>query len=78
LRSEFGTVAVELCGGPDRERLRIEDLRTATAVELDPLELESLAWTTHRALAPLLDPGHTRWPAENDEADEPDREILND
>lgn len=61
MRNEFGIVAVELCGPPGRERLRIEDLRTEAQVELDALELESLAWATHRDLATLLDPGHTRW-----------------
>lgn len=61
VRNEFGIVAVELCGPPGRERLRIEDLRTHATVELDALELESLAWCTHGDLAAFLDPGKTRW-----------------
>ena len=65
VRSEFGIVAVEVRGAQGRERLRIEDLRTQAAVELDPLELESLAWATHGDLAALLDPGRTRWPSED-------------
>lgn len=65
VRNEFGIVAVEVCGGPGRERLRIEDLRTQATVELDPLELESLAWCTHADLAAFLDPGRTRWQNED-------------
>lgn len=64
LRSEFGIVAVSLAGPPGRERLRIEDLRDGASIELDPLELESLAWATHRDLADLLDPSLTRWPSD--------------
>jgi hypothetical protein len=67
VRNEFGIVAVELCGDPGRERLRISDLRTDASVELDALELESLAWAQHRDLADLLDPGRTRWQREDQE-----------
>lgn len=66
LRNEFGIVAVEVCGAPGRQRLRISDLRGHASVDLDPLELESLAWATHRDLAGLLDPGRTRWQDEDD------------
>jgi hypothetical protein len=65
VRNEFGVVAVELTGAPGHERLRIEDLRSGAAVELDALELECLAWSTHADLAPLLDPSLTRWPHED-------------
>lgn len=62
VRNEFAVVAVSVRGsGPGRTWLRVEDLRTRQAVELDALELESLAWARHRDLAPLLDPGRTRW-----------------
>lgn len=71
VRNEFGVVAVELCGPPGRERLRIADLRTEAHVELDALELESLAWSRHRDLAALLDPGNTRWVSEDDLAPHP-------
>jgi len=64
VRNEFAIVAVEACGAPGRSRLRIHDLRTDAAVELDALELESLAWATHRGLAGLLDPSLTRWQSE--------------
>lgn len=72
VRNEFGIVAVSVCGPPGRERLRIEDLREGAAVELDPLELESLAWASHGDLAALLDPSLTRWRSDRDER-APDR-----
>lgn len=65
VRNEFAVVAIEICGPPGRERLRIEDLRAHATVELDALELESLAWATHGDLSALLDPGLTRWRSEN-------------
>jgi len=61
LRNEFAHVRVSLHDPGDRPRLQIEDLRTQQTVELDPMELESLAWARHIDLAPLLDPGLTRW-----------------
>ncbi|MBO0873705.1 MAG: hypothetical protein J2P19_09955 [Pseudonocardia sp.] len=62
VRNEFAAVAVSVRGsGPGCTGLRVEDLRTRQVVELDALELESLAWARHRDLAPLLDPGRTRW-----------------
>ena len=61
LRNEFAIVALEICGEPGRERLCIKDLRTESAIELDALELESLAWASHTDLGRLLDPGLTRW-----------------
>jgi len=66
VRNEFAVVAVEVRGEPGRERLRIEDTRSAVSVELDALELESLAWARHRDLAPLLDPSLTRWQREGE------------
>lgn len=70
VRNEFAVVAIELHGGPGRERLRIEDLRAHAVVELDALELESLAWATHGDLAALLDPGLTRWRSHDGVAEE--------
>jgi len=68
VRSEFAivglTVKEERSG---RARLCIEDLRTQQTVELDPLELESLAWAQHEDLSPLLDPSRGRWANHNDE-----------
>jgi hypothetical protein len=61
LRNEFASVSVRLCDPGGRPRLLIEDLRTQQTVELDPTELESLAWARHEDLFPLLDPSLTRW-----------------
>lgn len=61
MRNEFAHVRVSLHDPGGRPRLRIEDLRTQQAVELDPIELESLAWARHEDLSPLLDPSLTRW-----------------
>jgi hypothetical protein len=61
LRNEFAYVSVSLHDPGGRPRLRIEDLRTQQTVELDPIELESLAWASHHDLTPLLDPSLTRW-----------------
>jgi hypothetical protein len=68
VRNEFAVVAVTVRdAGSARPRLLIEDLRTRQTVELDALELESLAWSQHRDLAPLLDPSRTRWANSNDD-----------
>ena len=61
VRSEFGCVSVGIVGPQSRPRLRIEDLRTRQWIELDAIELESLAWARHNDLSPLLDPSATRW-----------------
>lgn len=67
LRSEFAVVSVHLVGPHGRQRLRVEDLRTKQAIELDAIELESIAWARHRDLAPHLDPSATRWTNHEDE-----------
>jgi hypothetical protein len=59
--NEFATVRVTLDADDGRNRLRLEDLRTGRVGFLDALELESLAWSQHSDLAPLLDPNLTRW-----------------
>ncbi|MGW5063405.1 hypothetical protein ACWEQ2_40070 [Streptomyces sp. NPDC004096] len=67
IRNEFAVVAVTVRdAGSARPRLLIEDLRTRQTVELDALELESLAWSQHKDLAPLLDPSRTRWANSDD------------
>ncbi len=66
LRNEFAAVRVTLEDPGGRSRLRIADLRTGQWVELDPIELESLAWARHADLSPLLDPSQTRWANEYD------------
>ncbi|MFJ3339179.1 hypothetical protein [Streptomyces sp. NPDC086766] len=68
VRNEFAVVAVTVRdAGSARPRLLIEDLRTRQTVELDALELESLAWAQHKDLSPLLDPSRTRWANSSDE-----------
>ncbi len=63
VRNEFAAVAISLRpSGQSRSRLLITDLRTGQGVELDALELESLAWARHQDLSPLLDPSQSRWP----------------
>ncbi|WP_245607206.1 hypothetical protein [Pseudonocardia spinosispora] len=62
VRNEFAVVAVTVRqDGAGEARLRIEDLRTRQSVDLDALELESLAWSRHQDLDFLLDPSRTRW-----------------
>lgn len=69
LRNEFAYVSVELDESSNGPRLKITDLRTGQVAYLDPLELESLAWSTHQDLAPLLDPSYRRWPGSGDDVD---------
>jgi hypothetical protein len=69
LRNEFAIVNVSIVGRGRHQRLRIEDQRAQVSVELDPLELECLAWARHRDLAPLLDPNATRWPSGQTDGD---------
>lgn len=61
IRSEFACVSVGLRDPGGRPRLIIEDLRTRQTIELDAIELETLAWVQHKDLSPLLDPSNTRW-----------------
>jgi hypothetical protein len=61
LRSEFAEVRVELDTTGNGPRLKILDIRTGMMNFLDPLELESLAWSRHEDLAQILDPSYSRW-----------------
>ena len=61
VQNEFACVSVRLRDPGGRPRLLIEDFRTRKTVELDAIELESLAWAQHNDLSPLLDPSLTRW-----------------
>lgn len=69
LRNEFAYVAVELDYGANGPRLKITDVRTGHVGYLDPLELETLAWSTHEDLALLLDPSYRRWAGSGDDVD---------
>ena len=68
IRNEFALVGLRVVAPGGCSRLRIEDLRTRRAIELDALELEALAWSTHADLAPLLDPSHARWTDADEES----------
>ena len=63
LRNEFAHVDVGLHATGNGPRLRITDVKTGASVLLDPLELERLAWASHKQLGCLLDPGHS-WDTE--------------
>ena len=67
LNNEFAHVSVELDRSANGDRLLIRDIRTGKTSYFDPLELESLLWSTHKDLTALLDPSQTRW---IDEADD--------
>lgn len=69
LRNEFAYVSVELDEGANGPRLKISDLRTGRVGYLDPLELESLAWSTHEDLEMILDPSYRRWAGTGNELD---------
>lgn len=72
LRNEFATVALTLDDTARGPRLKLEDLRTGHVSYLDPLEIESLAWSTHNDLKELLDPSYRRWRSDDGDADEID------
>ena len=57
LSSEFANVEVDRDDRGNGPRLKIRDLRSGRSVFLDPLELAALAWSRHKDLLPLLDPG---------------------
>ena len=61
LRNEFAAVSVEQDHSGNGPRLKIRDAHTGKTIFLDPLELESLAWTRHADLAILVDPSLGRW-----------------
>lgn len=66
VRNEFACVSVYLRDPGRRPRLCIQDLRTGQTIELDAIELESLAWAMHKDLFPLLDPSAIRWVGRGD------------
>ena len=58
LTNEYATVSVELDHEAAGPRLRITDLASNVFVCLDPLELQSLAWTRHVDFTPIMDPAY--------------------
>ncbi len=54
--NEFAAVEVDLDNQGNGPRLRVEDLSSGVAIYLDPLELQSLAWATHKDLTTFARP----------------------
>jgi hypothetical protein len=69
LKNEFAHVSVRLDKSANGDRLLIKDMRTGKTSFFDPLELESLLWSTHKDLTTLLDPSQTRWINEADDVE---------
>lgn len=61
VRSEFATIGVQVSDRKLGQCIVITDLRTGKSLMLDPLELESLAWSRHSDLEPLVNPATSRW-----------------
>lgn len=62
LSNEFADVLVRIDQQANGVRLAIVDKRTGMTAFLDPLVLESLAWTDYEDLYSFVDPA-ARWPA---------------
>ncbi len=60
IENEFARVRVEVCQVGNGQRLRIIDLRTGTSFDLDPLELEGLAWAGAGDLERFVNPATMR------------------
>ncbi len=56
IENEFARVKVDLDTDGNGPRLRVEDTSTGIHIYLDPLELQSLAWATHKDLAVFARP----------------------
>jgi len=56
IANEFAAVDVQLDTTGKGPRLRIEDKSTGVHVFLDPIELQALAWATHKDLAVFARP----------------------
>ena len=56
IANEFASVDVDLDTNGKGPRLKIEDKSTGVHVFLDPIELQALAWATHKDLAVFARP----------------------
>lgn len=54
--NEYAAVEVELNTEGNGPRLMVKDLSTGKSVFLDPIELQALAWATHKDLAVFARP----------------------
>lgn len=59
--NEFASATISIDRTGNGARLRIRNNQNGRCVRLDPLELVSLTWLTHRRLGPFLDPSQTGW-----------------
>lgn len=64
LENEFGRVRIRLDTAANSPRVEVTDLATGRWIFLDPMELATLAWCSHRDFVALVDP--SRWWAEED------------
>jgi hypothetical protein len=56
IANEFAAARVSIDNEGNGPRLKIEDTSSGVHVFLDPLELQALAWATHRDLAYFASP----------------------
>ena len=56
LANEFATARVSLDTEGNGPRLKVEDTSSGVHIFLDPLELQALAWATHKDLAFFASP----------------------
>src|SRR6266508_3079803 len=56
IANEFASVRVQVDRPGNGPRLKIEDASSGVAIYLDALELQSLAWATHKDLVPFAAP----------------------
>jgi hypothetical protein len=54
IANEFATVVVQRVETRNGVRLRIQSSRLQRAIDLDPLELESLTWQSHEVFSGFL------------------------
>jgi hypothetical protein len=54
IANEFATVVVQRVETRNGVRLRIQSSRLQRAIDLDPLELESLTWQSHDVFSGFL------------------------
>jgi hypothetical protein len=54
IANEFAAVVVQRVETRNGVRLRIESARLQRAIDLDPLELESLTWQSHELFSSFL------------------------
>ena len=54
IANEFATVVVQRVETRNGVRLRIQSSRLQRAIDLDPLELESLTWQSHEVFIGFL------------------------